>query len=272
MIKSLSNLYSFLKLSDVEVSFILKNLDNFYAFKRQPKIKYGEYQKDRSGNIRYRDLDIPGYTLKSRQKCITRLLNQIALPEYMYGSISGKNNILNAQQHLTQKYFLTIDLKNFFSNISHHQVYDVFIRNTFSPSVSSILTKLTTYHSCLPQGAPSSPVIGNLVLKDTCHELFQFAKANRITFTSFLDDLTFSSTHCFKILMPRFINIIKRNGFYPSYKKIHYRKGYCEVTGLFVKGKILELPYQMVRKAKTNMHLKSYHELVKRYNPITLKI
>lgn len=269
MIKSLPNLYSFLKLSEIGVSSILANLDYFYTFKRQPKIKYGDYQKNEFGIIQYRELDIPGYILKSRQKFIAQLLNQIPLPEYMYGSISGKNNILNAQQHLTHKYFLTIDLKNFFSNISHHQVYNIFTRNGFSPSASSVLTKLTTYRSCLPQGVPSSPVIGNLVLEDTCNELFKLAKANKITFTSFLDDFTFSSTHCFKLLIPRFISIIKRNGFYPSYKKIHYRKGYCEVTGLFVKGKTLELHYKMAKKAKTNIHLKSYQELVKRHNMST---
>jgi RNA-directed DNA polymerase len=269
MIKSLPNLYSFLKLSEIGVGSLLENLYYFYTSKKQPKIKYGDYQRDDFGKIKERQLTIPSYVLKSRQKLIAQLLNRIPLPEYLFGSIPAKNNILNARQHVTHKYFLTIDLKDFFSNISHHQVYSIFTRNGFSPSVSSILTKLTTYQSCLPQGVPSSPVIGNLVLEDTCNELFKLAKANKITFTSFLDDLTFSSTHCFKILIPQFINIIKSNGFYPSYKKIHYRKGYCEVTGLFVKGKTLELHYKMAKKAKTNIHLKSYQELVKRYNMFT---
>lgn len=266
MIKSLPNLYSFLKLPKAKVTAILENLDYFYTSKNQPKIKYGDYQRDDLGNIKYRELLIPRYILKSRQRYIKEFLNKINLPDYMYGSVRSKHNILNAKQHLNHKYFFTIDLKKFFPNISHHQVYNMFLAIGCSTSVSRILTKLTTYRSGLPQGAPSSSVIGNLTLLDTTNKLFKLAESNNITFTSFLDDLSFSSNYCFKKLIPEFINIIKQGCFYPSYDKIHYRKGYCEITGLFVKGKILELPYQMIKRAKTNFFLRSYHRRVQEQN------
>lgn len=262
MIKSLPNLYSFLKLPEASVSALLTNLDYFYTSKCQPKIKYGEYQRKENGDIKYRELDIPAYLLKSRQKFIAELLNIISLPQYMFGSIKGKTNILNAKRHIGNKYFFTIDLKDFFSNISHFQVYNMLCKNGFSPSVSRILTQLTTYKSSLPQGAPSSPVIGNLVLKDTSDRLHNLAEINKITFTTFLDDFTFSSNKCFRILTTTIIDIIKRGGFFPSHDKIHYRKEYCEITGLFLKGNILELPYQMKKRAKTNHYLRPYQKSV----------
>jgi len=86
------------------------------------------FQRDDLGNIKYRELLVPDFILKSRQQYIARLLNQFQLPPYMYGSIEGKNNIQNAQQHLNKKYFLTVDLKNFFTNINHHQVYKIVLQ------------------------------------------------------------------------------------------------------------------------------------------------
>jgi len=266
MIKSLPNLYSFLRLPEREVNVISSNISNYYSLKTKPKKKYGDFQRDDFGNVRFRELMIPSYILKSTQQKIAQLLNQISLPEYMFGSVIGKNNILNARQHLNNKHFLTIDLKKFFPNIDHHQVNAMFCNNGFSPSTSRILTKLTTYQACLPQGAPSSPIIANLVFLQTSDKLYELAKNNNIIFTTFLDDLTFSSNHCFKNLIPLIITIIKQDNFYPAYGKINYRQNYCEITGLFVKGNVLELPYKMAKKSKSNFYIKSYEKQVQEYS------
>jgi RNA-directed DNA polymerase len=253
MIKSLPNLYSFLRLTESSVRSILENLDYFYTSRLQPKMKYGETQKDDLKKIRYREL-------------IADILGTISLPRYMYGCVTGKNNILNAQRHFGHKYFLTIDLRNFFSNISHHQVYNMFERNGFSSSCSRILTKLTTYNSCLPQGVASSPIIGNLTCLPTSNKLMYLSADNKITFTSFLDDFTFSSNQCFRNFIPQLIAIIRKGGFFPAYNKIHYRKGYCEITGLFVNERTIALPYQMVKRAKTHIYLRPYQSVVQEHN------
>jgi len=270
MIKSLPNLRSFLRLTEKELTSIISNVQYFYSFKRNPKKKYGGFQRDDFGNIKYRDLMLPKYILKSRQKYLAQLLNQVPSPEYMYGSVKNRNNIENACRHLGHQYFLTIDLKKFFPNINHHQVNSMFLKNGFSPTVASVLTKLTTYQYSLPQGSPSSPVIANLIFIETGNRLNELAKSCGVSFTVFLDDLTFSSNCCFKYLIPKIIYIIKQDGFYPAYEKIHYRKEYCEVTGLFVKGEKLELPYIMQSKAKLNSNLKAYQDLVNKYNLLYL--
>lgn len=266
MIKSLPNLFSFLKLPEKDIGAIIPNLQHYYIPKVRPKKKYGNFQRDSSGNIKYRSLLIPDHILKSRQQLIVQLLSKIVLPGYMYGSVQGKNNIQNAQQHLNHKYFLTIDLKKYFSNITHRQVNRIFNEHGFSPSVSRILTQLTTYQASLPQGAPSSPVIANLVFMNTGNKLYALAKNNGLTFTAFLDDLTFSSMQDFKYLIPQIIEIIRQDNFYIAYEKIHYRKSYCEITGIFVKGEILELPYIMDNKTKYNYNLKVYKNQIQRFN------
>lgn len=269
MIKNVHNLYSFLGLTPGELDSITSRITENYYQRSRPKIKYGEFQRDDSGHIKYRDLLIPSYILKSRQQRIARLLSGIILPVYMFGSIKERSNIQNARQHLNHQYFFTLDLKKFFPNINHHQVNKMLCRNGFSFSVSRILTQLTTYQASLPQGAPSSPVIANLVFMPTGNRLNELAKMNKIIFTTFLDDLTFSSDHCFKKLIPEIIKIVKLGGFYPAYDKMHYRKGYSEVTGLFVKGDRLELPYSMNKKTRENHHIKSYKEQVRKYNSVS---
>jgi len=266
MIKSLPNLYSFLGLSKDQVEEIIKDLNSYYYLKASPKRKFGKYQKNKNGTIPIRYLTIPRLELKILQQKIATLLAQLENREYMYGSIAGVNNLDNACRHLNKKYFLKIDLKNFFTNITHHQVFQVFISHAFSPSVSRFLTKLTTYKSSLPQGAPTSPIISNLVFLNTADTLNAIARANNIVFTTFLDDLVFSSIKDFKVLIPKILEIIRSNNFFPSQKKIKYRTNSCEITGLLVRGNRLSVIKEMKKEAKCNVHLNSYVRLVSRYN------
>jgi len=80
-------------------------------------------------------------------------------------------------------------------------------------------------------------------------------KSNNITFTSFLDDLTFSSAHDFKELVPVILKIIKSGGFYLNHKKIYYKTNRPEITGLIIYEKRLWLPDGMKDKAKKNPFL-----------------
>ncbi len=266
MIQSLHKLYSFLHLTKDELDGMLNRIDELYQPKSNPKKKFGDYQRDDNGKIKNRDLLIPSYRLKVLQKRISSLLHSTAFPEYMFGSIRGRNHIMNAQQHLEQTYFLTIDLYKFFPNIDHHQVFKTLKQNGFAPKIARILTKLTTYRSSLPQGAPSSPAIANLVFQSAAKELNNLARANDLIFSTFLDDLSFSSKTCFRTLTNDILNIIKSNGFCPANNKIHYRKNCCEITGLIVQGTQLRLIPEMKQRAKNNQQLRAYVKSIEKAN------
>ncbi len=269
MIRSLHQLYSFLHLTKDELDGLLRTVEYLYYPRLNPKKKFGDFQREDDGQIKYRDLLIPHYSLKTKQKRISQLLHNTQFPPYMFGSIRGTNHIMNAQQHLTQTYFLTVDLFKFFPYISHHHVFNMFRQHGFSADVARILTKLTTYKKSLPQGAPSSPVIANLVFLPTAKELNRFAKENKITFSCFLDDLSFSSNTCFKKLTPEILHIIRSNGFCPSNKKIHYRKDCCEITGLIVRESQLHLITEMKMRAQSNLQLKAYVNSIAKINRIS---
>jgi RNA-directed DNA polymerase len=182
----------------------------------------------------------------------------------MYGSIEELNNIDNALQHINNKFFLTIDLKNFFGNITHTQINEVFTVNNFPCKEARILTKLTTYKGQLPQGAPTSPVLANLAFAKTALQLQAFIEKQNITFTTFLDDLAFSSLKDFKFLIPDLLKIIRDNKFYPHHKKIHYRTDKCEITGLIVGNGKLRLTDEMQREALRNPRIMAYAQTVKK--------
>lgn len=208
---------------------------------------------------------IPEYKLKRCQQKIHRLLSEISLPPSMHGGIKNKNNIANAVFHLNQSYFLTIDLKDFFKRISHHQVYKMFLNIGCSIGVAHTLTKLTTIYGGLPQGAPSSSVIANLVFRETAVELEEYARLHNLRFSNFMDDQTFSSEKSFQELTEQILLILRKNGFLPSNNKIHYRKGFCEITGVYVKGNHLSLRHKMQNRAKRVPQLKKYVGFVESY-------
>ncbi len=260
--KNLNELYKQLDVSKSTISTIALNIDRYYYKTKQPKKKFGQDQTDDQGNIKYRELLPPVDPLKKIQSKIYNQLQKITLPQCMYGAVQGSNNVFNALEHIENKYFLTIDLKDFFKRVNNKQIHKVFIDNGYSWDVARILTKLTTYEYGLPQGAPTSPTLANLAFKKTVLQLLDLIRAYDITFTVFLDDLTFSSKKDFEYLVPKILDIIRANKFFPHYKKTHYRENLCDVTGLFVGNGKLKIHPQMRKEAQTNFHVRKYIEHV----------
>lgn len=156
--------------------------------------------------------------------------------------------MLNAKQHQGKKFKFITDLANFFPSITNKMVYDMFIAYHFSPDVASLLTKLTTYKGHVPQGAPTSTYIANLVFTKTGNELAQLAKEYNITFTSFVDDLTFSSCCDFHFLVPTIIDIITRNGFIISHQKTFYQSHSPSITGVICHNNRLSVPIYFMKE------------------------
>jgi RNA-directed DNA polymerase len=84
--------------------------------------------------------------------------------------------------------------------------------------------------------------MANLVFVKTGIELQKFAFQNQITFTSFVDDLTFSAPLDFKDKVGYIINAIQKDGYKISHSKTNYKTKNPMVTGLIVKNNNLALP------------------------------
>lgn len=233
-------LCSFLLHKDVErVDFIVNHIEQFYSEflryktdklgnKRRNKPKYSQF-----GEFWSRTINPPKEELKELQKRINSyLVENIQIPSYAFGGIKRKDNIRNARFHKGQKFVFQTDLKDFFPYITHKMVYEMFVRVGFSHDVSSLLTKLTTYKGHLPQGAPTSTTIANLVFMPTGLEIQAIAEREGLRFTTFVDDVTMSSQSDFKHVVPEIVQTITSHGFKISQGKTTYKSGITEVTGV----------------------------------------
>ncbi len=234
MINTIKHLAYALRCSEHEIIYVASHSNEYYYHLRKPKKKYGEDQINPDGTPRHRELYPSKKSLKKIQERIAVQLQKIPLADYQYGSEKGKSNIDNALTHIYGKYFLNIDLRNFFSGITHHQVFHMLRGYKFSPTVARLLTQLTTYHGSLSQGAPSSPIIANLVFMQTGDRLNTIATEHNLTFTTYLDDLIFSSKFDFKGLLPSILTTVKSGRFHLNHRKISYRIYKPEVTGIFI--------------------------------------
>lgn len=211
---------------------------------------YGEYSKAKRDKSEIKRLNKPQYRksfglymcrtinppkveLKTIQKRINQyLVCNIPLPSYAYGGVKKRDNILNAKKHKGQKYVFQTDLKDFYPFITSKMVYDMFVRKGFSADVSSKLTKLTTFNGHLPQGAPTSTTIANLVFEPTGLKILQFANERQLRFTTFVDDVTVSSQLSFKESVSAIIKILIDDGYRISHSKTTYKSGINEITGV----------------------------------------
>lgn len=111
-----------------------------------------------------RPIDSPREKLKFVQRRINeRILQRTQISKIATGGVRGRRLKDNLMTHLSQPMVANFDLKTFFSNISNSQVYRLFALIGASPDVARILTRLTTFKGRIPQGAPTSPMLANLV-------------------------------------------------------------------------------------------------------------
>lgn len=135
----------------------------------------------------------------------------------------GGSPLLNAQPHLGSRWLLKLDVRQFFESVSERQVWHVFRRLGYTARTALLLARLCTRvlplpvdqrwqqrsarwtHSRtdprrdrprvlghLPQGAPTSPMLANLVCVDMDAQLRALAHHHALAYTRYADDLAFS--------------------------------------------------------------------------------
>lgn len=177
-----------------------------------------------------------------------KILSKIELPNNVHGGVKKRSNISNAKPHQGNKYQFTTDLQNFYPSISAKRVYETFVELKYSTHFSRLLTKLTTWKHELPQGTPTSTHIANLVFLKTDIALIELCNKFGITYTRYVDDLTFSSQQDFKPHLNTILEIVKSGGFNISYRKTKY-KGEQNITGIDVFLHKIDAPQKIIERA-----------------------
>lgn len=218
-------------------------------------------EKKRDGSTKDRAIDNPDKAIRGIQKRINKKLLKPAcreLPAYCNGSIEKRGTLHNASPHASKEALLLVDISNCFPSINSSQVHKVY-RTVFgcSPPVAKLLTKLTTYGDRLPQGAPTSPSLCNLVLAPLSQKLYELASTNFLDFTQYVDDLTFSGDYQTLLgVSPQIITYVQDAGFKINRKKLKLVKNNArmEVTGLVV-NKTVGVGRSYIRKVQRSIFI-----------------
>lgn len=114
----------------------------------------------------------------------------------VHGFVRKRSILTNALQHCSTKshHLLNLDLQDFFPSITFYRVRGVLQNRPFlcSYEVATVLAHLCTLDEKLPQGAPTSPFLANLICRTMDRDLADLARCYRATYTRYADDITFS--------------------------------------------------------------------------------
>lgn len=193
------------------------------------------------GNGEFRELSVPDDFLKAIQsKIAQKILSQEEVSPCAMAYRLGRNTLSNALPHVGQPMVMKMDIKHFFDQCIYPIVKDkAFPAEKYSEANRILLTLLCVYKDALPQGAPTSPAISNIILRDFDYAVGEWCSKRNIAYTRYCDDMTFSG-----MFDPSEVKILvkgelKKLGFFVNDKKtVVLRNGQRKsVTGVVVNEK-----------------------------------
>lgn len=178
-----------------------------------------------------------------------------------------KGVVTNALAHTNKKLVISIDIKDFFPTISFPRVMGLLKSEpyNFTNKQAAILASLICLPKSidekrgLPQGAPTSPIISNLICKKLDFQLGKMAKRYDIKYTRYADDLTFSTNNIKKIspneIISKVSSHVERHGFKlnKDKTKVMFSHQKQMVTGILV-NEGLNLPKNQVDAIRATLY------------------
>lgn len=262
-------------LADKFYPFTMKNI-NFYCNPNNTHHRYRQFKiKKKTGG--FRQITAPrNRSFMQMLKCVNEIFKAIYSPsDYAMGFTEERSVVTNANVHKGQNYILNIDLKDFFPSIEQPRIWKRLQLKpfNFAVPVANVLAGLCSMKEMrtmddgskkafyiLPQGAPTSPVITNMICDTLDRRLAGLAKRFGLHYTRYADDITFSSMHNVYQKNGEFrkelLRIIQGQGFTINEKKTRLQKvgGRQEVTGIIVSNK-LNVTHDYVRNIRNILYI-----------------
>ncbi|NHZ32873.1 reverse transcriptase family protein [Massilia rubra] len=249
-----------------------------------------------SATIQYRWIAAPHPLLLKTQRWInTNILKNIAVHNAAFAYIKEGSAYKAACLHNQAKWLVKVDIRNFFESILETKICKVFETAGYQPllafELSRICTRIATpemeralapngrvpnslkglkysisaYNSFalghLPQGAPTSPMLANIVAKEIDDEISSLAEKYKLRYSRYSDDIVLSTPstqfgkEMCKEVVGKLYRILLSAGYQPNVEKtkISGPGSKMIVLGLLVDGKTPRLTSEF--KSKLRMHL-----------------
>lgn len=221
-----------------------------------------------------RKIQVPIENLKIVQQKLLRVLQVVYKPKLVvHGFVQERSIVSNAAKHIKRRYVFNIDLKDFFPSIHFGRVRGMFMAYPYNlnDKVATVLAQICSLPTGLPQGAPTSPIISNMICAKLDSQLRTLAQTHRCYYTRYADDLTFSTSVskfppaiAIKIanetgqqirIGNELQHIIRTNGFKVNEQKtrLQTRNKRQEVTGLTTNEKV-NVNRKYIRQIRAMLH------------------
>lgn len=219
-----------------------------------------------------RQISAPPKVLAAFQRRLLLALEAVARSKpHVHGFTRGRSVRTNAEPHVGSRLVLNFDLLNFFPSIHFGRVLGLFCSHPFdfAPSVAAVLAEICCAAKILPQGAPTSPAISNLVCRGMDRDLAALARMHRCRYTRYCDDITISTNR--ESFPPAIaeasedgravtlghgvLSVLASHSFQPNDRKTRVRtqRDRQEVTGLVSNIKV-NVPREFVRNIRSILH------------------
>jgi RNA-directed DNA polymerase len=209
-------------------------------------------------------------------KIIQRKLNQVLHAVYkkrspVHGFVRDRSIKTNALRHMGCEVVLNFDLENFFPNVHFGRVKGLFSKKPYNlpDQVALTLAQICCNETVLPAGAPTSPMIANMICALMDAKLKEVAYECDCMYSRYADDITFSTrTRRFDpsiayrdptskkwVVGDRVKNIVEANQFKIHETKTHVRTKHArqEVTGITINER-LNVRRQLIRQVRAMLH------------------
>lgn len=273
----------------------MKSLNFFKNVKASGQSRYRTFQiKKKSGKMRTISAPVGG--LKVFQKCLNFVFQTLyEANDNACGFVPGKSIADGAAKHVGKNYVLNIDLKDFFDSIEIHRVKAIFTLPPFNlledkdngKSLPYVLANLcctpkevtrldengneiVCTRIVTPQGAPTSPILTNLICRQLDRRLGGLAKRFRISYSRYADDITFSSNKKsvfqegseFWLELRRIVEVNQKFRINEEKTRVQSKYYRQEVTGLIVNEKV-NVTKRYIKQLRMWLYLWEHYGYVK---------
>ena len=190
-----------------------------------------------------REIAAPNARLKRIQRVIEGEIRARTSVPASVCSVRGRGVLWGASRHLGRTFISIRDLRSAFPSTTCDRVQGVLLDRDMLEDAATLVRRLVTVRGSLPQGAPTSNAMLDLVLADLDDVLRDIADVHRAVYTRFADDLTFSSHEPVDAMMELVDAAVEAAGYrVNTAKKTNYREGDLKIVTGVVIGTSLSLP------------------------------
>lgn len=219
-------------------------------------------------NGELRTIEDPAHELQKIQAALKKYLQALYhcyRTEAAYGYIPQANDEAdvrgiygNALKHLNGAYLLNIDFEDFFHFIHWDDVFSALTRPPFRlhRSVAESICNVSVFEGRLSMGAPTSPPLSNMAVYGFDGEVLAYCKQEGLTYTRYVDDLSFSSAAPVnERQFTQIASFITRHGYEINPKKLRrFGPGETKViTGLEIRDGAVCVPDGFVKEVKAEI-------------------